>query len=121
MRQPRSGPGKKQGRGPRIPATTLRKQQAALANVDQIRGAKIPKSFVFSRGKLPSTLRHLQQDLRKVMLPYTALNLMVHPYPYALLAYTSDWRVNELVRLLTSWNFAVFRLKQFGKRRSGTS
>jgi len=46
-----------------------------LANVDQITGAKIPKSFVFSRGKLPSTLRHLQQDLRKVMLPYTALNL----------------------------------------------
>jgi ribosome biogenesis protein SSF1/2 len=78
MRHPRSGPGKKRGRGPRIPATTLR-------NVDQITGAKIPKSFVFSRGKLPSTLRHLQQDLRKVMLPYTALNLKVHPYPYALL------------------------------------
>jgi len=85
MRHPRSGPGKKRGRGPRIPATTFRKQQAALANVDQITGAKIPKSFVFSRGKLPSTLRHLQQDLRKVMLPYTALNLKVHPYPYALL------------------------------------
>jgi ribosome biogenesis protein SSF1/2 len=85
MRHPRSGPGKKRGRGPRIPATTLRKQKAALANVDQITGAKIPKSFVFSRGKLPSTLRHLQQDLRKVMLPYTALNLKVHPYPYALL------------------------------------
>ncbi|PVH35619.1 hypothetical protein PAHAL_7G225900 [Panicum hallii] len=65
MRQPRSGPGKRRGRGPRIPATTLRKQQAVLANVDQITGAKIPKSFVFSRGKLPSTLRHLQQDLRK--------------------------------------------------------
>ncbi|XP_066387963.1 peter Pan-like protein [Miscanthus floridulus] len=75
MRQPRSGPGKRRGRGPRIPAATLRKQKAALANVDQITGAKIPKSFVFSRGKLPSTLRHLQQDLRKVMLPYTALNL----------------------------------------------
>ena len=72
MRQPRSGPGKRRGRGPRIPA-------AALANVDQITGAKIPKSFVFSRGKLPSTLRHLQQDLRKVMLPYTALNLKVYP------------------------------------------
>ncbi|KAF8704080.1 hypothetical protein HU200_031566 [Digitaria exilis] len=53
MRQPRSGPGKRRGHGPRIPATTLRKQQAALANVDQITGAKIPKSFVFSRGKLP--------------------------------------------------------------------
>ncbi|WVZ56892.1 hypothetical protein U9M48_007360 [Paspalum notatum var. saurae] len=75
MRHPRSGPGKRRGRGPRIPAATLRKQQAALANVDQVTGDKIPKSFVFSRGKLPSTLRHLQQDLRKVMLPYTALNL----------------------------------------------
>jgi ribosome biogenesis protein SSF1/2 len=91
MRQPRSGgPGKRRGRGPRIPATTVRKQKAALANVDQITGAKIPKSFVFSRGKLPSTLRHLQQDLRKVMLPYTALNLKVHPYPYALVACISD-------------------------------
>jgi ribosome biogenesis protein SSF1/2 len=53
----------------------LRKQQAAAPNVDQVTGAKIPKSFVFSRGKVPSTLRHLQLDLRKVMLPYTALNL----------------------------------------------
>lgn len=56
-----------------------------MANVDQITGAKIPKSFVFARGKLPSTLRHLQQDLRKVMLPYTALNLKV--LPCALLEY----------------------------------
>ncbi|XP_062211223.1 peter Pan-like protein isoform X2 [Phragmites australis] len=75
MRYPKSGPGNRRGRGPRLPAATPRKQQAATANVDQLTGAKIPKSFVFSRGKLPSTLRHLQQDLRKVMLPYTALNL----------------------------------------------
>ncbi|KAL5219504.1 hypothetical protein ABZP36_020188 [Zizania latifolia] len=46
-----------------------------MANVDQVTGAKIPKSFVFSRGKIPPTLRHLQQDLRKLMLPYTALKL----------------------------------------------
>ncbi|XP_062204006.1 peter Pan-like protein [Phragmites australis] len=75
MRHPRSGPGQRRGRGPRLPAATLRKQQAATANVDQVTGARIPKSFVFSRGKLPPTLRHLQQDLRKLMLPYTALNL----------------------------------------------
>ncbi|GJN07671.1 hypothetical protein PR202_ga25517 [Eleusine coracana subsp. coracana] len=75
MRHPKSGRGKRRGRGPRIPAAVLRKQQAAAPNVDQVTGAKIPKSFVFSRGKIPSTLRHLQQDLRKVMLPYTALNL----------------------------------------------
>ncbi|CAN0889329.1 Peter Pan-like protein [Linum grandiflorum] len=35
----------------------------------------MPKSFVFSRGKLPATLRQLQTDLRKLMLPYTALSL----------------------------------------------
>ncbi|KAF0923894.1 hypothetical protein E2562_007739 [Oryza meyeriana var. granulata] len=69
----RSG-GKGKGKW-KMPASVARKQQAAMARVDQVTGARIPKSFVFSRGKLPSTLRHLQQDLRKVMLPYTALNL----------------------------------------------
>ncbi|KAF4404553.1 hypothetical protein G4B88_005939 [Cannabis sativa] len=45
------------------------------ANVDHITGDKIPKSFVFARGKLPGPLRMLQMDLRKLMLPYTALKL----------------------------------------------
>ncbi|XP_022949474.1 peter Pan-like protein [Cucurbita moschata] len=45
------------------------------SNVDHVTGEKIPKSFVFSRGKLPGPLRQLQMDLRKLMLPYTALNL----------------------------------------------
>ncbi|KAM0863391.1 hypothetical protein ACQ4PT_044621 [Festuca glaucescens] len=66
------------GRGPskwKMPASVARKQQAVTANVDQVTGERIPKSFVFSRGKLPSTLRYLQQDLRKLMLPYTALKL----------------------------------------------
>lgn len=44
-------------------------------SVDHITGDKIPKSFVFSRGKLPGSLRQLQMDLRKLMLPYTALKL----------------------------------------------
>lgn len=47
------------------------------ASVDHITGDKIPKSFVFSRGKLPSSLRQLQMDLRKLMLPFTALKLKV--------------------------------------------
>lgn len=46
-------------------------------NIDHVTGDKIPKSFVFSRGKLPSLLKQLQMDLRKLMLPYTALNLRV--------------------------------------------
>ncbi|KAF3436450.1 hypothetical protein FNV43_RR23542 [Rhamnella rubrinervis] len=45
------------------------------ANVDHISGDKIPRSFVFSRGKLPGPLKQLQLDLRKLMLPYTALKL----------------------------------------------
>ncbi|KAF2315433.1 hypothetical protein GH714_039227 [Hevea brasiliensis] len=44
-------------------------------NVDHVTGDKIPKSFVFSRGKLPGPLKQLHMDLRKLMLPYTALNL----------------------------------------------
>lgn len=44
-------------------------------SVDPVTGDKIPKSFVFSRGKLPASLKQLQMDLRKLMLPYTALNL----------------------------------------------
>lgn len=44
-------------------------------SVDQVTGKKIPQSFVFSRTKLPSSLRQLEMDLRKLMLPYTALKL----------------------------------------------
>ncbi|KAF2315434.1 hypothetical protein GH714_039228 [Hevea brasiliensis] len=44
-------------------------------NVDHVTGDKIPKSFVFSRGKLPGPLKQLHMDLKKLMLPYTALNL----------------------------------------------
>ncbi|KAM7527060.1 hypothetical protein LguiB_030470 [Lonicera macranthoides] len=50
-----------------------RKQQQQ--SVDHITGDKIPRSFVFSRVKLPGSLRQLQADLRKLMLPYTALKL----------------------------------------------
>ncbi|KAL3632552.1 hypothetical protein CASFOL_025536 [Castilleja foliolosa] len=43
--------------------------------VNHVTGDKIPKSFVFCRGKLPGPLKHLEMDLRKLMLPYTALKL----------------------------------------------
>eukprot|EP00252_Welwitschia_mirabilis_P013137 TRINITY_DN29017_c0_g1_i1.p1 TRINITY_DN29017_c0_g1~~TRINITY_DN29017_c0_g1_i1.p1 ORF type:complete len:491 (-),score=113.30 TRINITY_DN29017_c0_g1_i1:256-1728(-) len=36
---------------------------------------KVPRSFVISRGKLPPLLKHLERDLRKLMLPHTAINL----------------------------------------------
>ena len=48
-----------------------------LPTVDQVTGKKIPQSFVFSRTKLPASLRQLEMDLRKLMLPYTALKLKV--------------------------------------------
>ncbi|KAL5701289.1 hypothetical protein ACHQM5_026639 [Ranunculus cassubicifolius] len=44
-------------------------------NVDHVTGDKLPKSIVFSRGKLPGSLKQLQNDLRKMMLPHTALKL----------------------------------------------
>jgi hypothetical protein len=42
-------------------------------------GARIPKSFIFSRDKIPSMLHHVQQNLNNIMAPYTALNLKVCP------------------------------------------
>ncbi|KAK9280780.1 hypothetical protein L1049_003669 [Liquidambar formosana] len=51
----------------------VKKQQQA--GVDHITGDKVPKSFVFARGKLPGPLKQLQTDLRKLMLPFTALKL----------------------------------------------
>ncbi|KAL9261635.1 Peter Pan-like protein [Drosera capensis] len=49
--------------------------KSSAPSVNQATGEKIPKSFVFSRGKLPGPLRQLQLDLRRMMLPYTALKL----------------------------------------------
>jgi ribosome biogenesis protein SSF1/2 len=46
-------------------------------SVDQVTGGKIPKSFVFARGKIPAQLKQLELDIRKLMLPYTALKLKV--------------------------------------------
>ncbi|KAJ0979797.1 hypothetical protein J5N97_015271 [Dioscorea zingiberensis] len=43
--------------------------------VNQVTGEKVPKSIVFSRGKLPGPLKQLEHDLRKLMLPHTALKL----------------------------------------------
>ncbi|CAJ1933846.1 unnamed protein product [Sphenostylis stenocarpa] len=51
------------------------KQPQEQPTVDPVTGKKIPKSFVFSRGKIPASLKQLQMDLRKLMLPYTALSL----------------------------------------------
>ncbi|KAF9606158.1 hypothetical protein IFM89_023251 [Coptis chinensis] len=56
-----------------IKSTVKKNQQQP--SVDHVTGDKIPKSFVFSRGKLPGSLRQLQNDLRKLMLPHTALKL----------------------------------------------
>lgn len=53
------------------------KSSVKTPTVNHVTGDKIPKSFVFSRGKLPPPLKHLQADLRKLMLPHTALNLKV--------------------------------------------
>jgi ribosome biogenesis protein SSF1/2 len=39
----------------------------ATLNMDQITDAKNPKSFVFFLDKIPSTLRHLQQNLDNIM------------------------------------------------------
>ncbi|RXH75948.1 hypothetical protein DVH24_042735 [Malus domestica] len=54
-----------------VKSVSMKKQ----ANMDHITGDKIPRSFVFSRCKLPGPLKQLQADLRKLMLPYTALKL----------------------------------------------
>lgn len=59
-------------------ARTGRKKKRTHAINPQSRekeSEKVPKSFVISRGKLPPLLKQLQMDIRKLMLPHTALNL----------------------------------------------
>lgn len=76
-------------------------------NIDHVTGDKIPKSFVFSRGKLPSLLKQLQMDLRKLMLPYTALNLRVmHNFHVAF--YSSD-KVFEIWLGRIKWFWCTIR------------
>eukprot|EP00244_Chara_vulgaris_P009917 TRINITY_DN4367_c0_g1_i6.p1 TRINITY_DN4367_c0_g1~~TRINITY_DN4367_c0_g1_i6.p1 ORF type:complete len:483 (+),score=105.75 TRINITY_DN4367_c0_g1_i6:59-1450(+) len=51
-----------------------KKKRAHIAN-DEQPGKKLPKSFVLSRGKVGPVLRTLERDLRRLMLPNTALRL----------------------------------------------
>lgn len=51
------------------------KNQLKATGLNQQTGDKIPHSMVFRRGKVPWQLKHLELDLRKVMLPYTAFDL----------------------------------------------
>ncbi|KAJ6828385.1 peter Pan-like protein [Iris pallida] len=66
---------KKRNYGAKPSAVATKKKDPALARVDPVTGEKVPRSFVFSREKLPGPLKHLQMDLRKLMLPHTALKL----------------------------------------------
>ena len=37
-----------------------------------VAGAKVPRSFVIHRGRVPRSMRILEKDLRQLMMPYTA-------------------------------------------------
>jgi ribosome biogenesis protein SSF1/2 len=37
-----------------------------------VAGAKVPRSFVIHRGRVPRSMRMLEKDLRQLMMPYTA-------------------------------------------------
>ena len=37
-----------------------------------VAGAKVPRSFVIHRGRVPLSMRVLEKDLRQLMMPYTA-------------------------------------------------
>lgn len=65
-----------------------------LATVDHITGDKIPRSFVFSRGRLPGPLRQLKADLRNLLNPFTALNLKVIVLSYVV---TFDFRILKML------------------------
>lgn len=67
-----------------------------LATVDHITGDKIPRSFVFSRGRLPGPLRQLKADLRNLLNPFTALNLKVIVLSYVV---TFDFRILKMLLL----------------------
>lgn len=87
--------------------------------VDHVTGNKIPRSFVFCRGKLPGALKQLQLDLRKLMLPHTALNLKVCSYltfffflffclSVCLFVWIFNWMSINHFLCLEQFNFYVF-------------
>jgi len=43
-------------------------------------GGKVPRSMVFSRGHIGRTLRRLEADVRKMMMPHTAVKLKALPF-----------------------------------------
>ena len=49
-------------------------KQKQLLNAEA-EGSKVPRSFIFHRGKIGKSIETLIQDMRKVMSPYTALKL----------------------------------------------
>lgn len=51
-------------------------------------GAKVPRSMVFSRGSIGRTLRRLEADVRKMMMPHTAAKLKALPLSRCLLSFS---------------------------------
>lgn len=104
---------KKRGRAP---AKSLGMKKPP--GVNQVTGEKVPKSIVFGRGKLPGHLKQLEHDLRKLMLPHTALKLKVsfkffffNSYPFWCYV-VSNWICNYFssffVEFLFLWLFFSF-------------
>ena len=56
-----------------------RKKKHPRAEPDAEADSKVPRSFVFKSGRVGKAVAHLVQDMRKVMLPYTAERLQVRP------------------------------------------
>lgn len=54
-----------------------RKKKHPRAEPDAEADSKVPRSFVFKSGRVGKAVAHLVQDMRKVMLPYTAERLQV--------------------------------------------
>ncbi|KAH7287265.1 hypothetical protein KP509_32G047900 [Ceratopteris richardii] len=55
--------------------TRRKKKRTQNALQSEGEAEKVPRSFVIGRGKLPPLLRQLLKDLRKLMLPHTAVHL----------------------------------------------
>ena len=54
-----------------------KKTSASLEATEQ----NVPRSFVMHRGDVGKSVLQLETDLKRVMEPYTALNLKVCPHP----------------------------------------
>ena len=64
----------KRGRRRKKSRTHVADAENVAGTLDNAEGSKVPKSLVIRRGKCEQVVGDLIQDMRRLMMPYTAMN-----------------------------------------------